>query len=81
MNTKEPIKTNSQQWMIDNFYHPPLVTPVNFAKTEQEKQELKLEKKAYKAMKDTQKYYENRLVLASEIAKSHPRFNISVIMN
>lgn len=77
-NSKEPIKTWSNQWMIDNEYHPPLVTNVDFTKTTAEKAELKVEKLHNKLAMKNPNYRDNQMHLMAEMAKSKPRFNILI---
>lgn len=77
-NSKEPIKTWSNTWMIENQYHYPHVVPTNFSKTEEERKELKLAKKDNKLSLHSPNYESNQQELLSIIARSNPKFNILV---
>lgn len=77
-NSKEPIKTWSNQWMIDNEYHYPYVVPIDFSKSEDEKKQLKLVKKDNKLSLHSPNYEKNQQELLSIIAHSKPKFNILV---
>lgn len=77
-NSKEPIKSWSSQWMIENNLQYPFLVPTSFKKTEQEKVELANAKIAHKKAVKLSDYKANQVILLGQIAKSHPRFNIVV---
>lgn len=79
-NSKEPIKTWSNTWMIENQYHYPHVVQTNFKKEFVEKLELNKEKMVYNLVKDSKEYQTNNLQLLREIADKlkNVRFNFKL---
>jgi hypothetical protein len=78
--SKEPIKTWSNQWMIDNGYHHLHVTLIDFKKANSDKLELKLEKVHHKIAKALPSYNTNQLQLLREVADKlkNVRFNFKL---